>query len=708
MMSSKDILAKLLATENLTVNHDKVSTASFDVKQRVLTLPIWDNMESFTYDHLVGHEVGHALYTPEEGWQDIVSENDPAYKSYVNVIEDARIEKLIQRKYPGLRREFIKSYKKMLKDGFFGDDIEGINRLGLIDRINTYFKLGRSSGVRIEPEELVWVNEIGSATTWEQVVDIANRMYSKAQEDAENQEQHLQELVAEESDSEPTEGMGSPLDTEDEDGDEDHDGETGGWGESLGDILDGDDDEVIGDDLISKTDESLRNRIKKEMGDDVNGAVYNLTNNYYNPKTVSDSIVGYKKVLEDFADMNDQSVFGRMYDWEEKGNFHYESFKRNNKKTINYLVKEFEMKKSASAYSRATTSKTGVIDPVLLNTYRYNDDIFKKVTNLPEGKDHGMIMYLDWSGSMARDLYNTVEQTLNLVHFCRQVQIPFRVYAFTNRYEETVNYRELANSTETYNLFPESRFRLLEFFNSKMNGQQINRMTKVLLTLAAYMNNVRNNYNLGGTPLDDTLGMAPAVYDMFQKENRVDIVNTIFLTDGDSHSSHFLTKHPSKDNDGNMPWTLSRILCTYFTGEENIVSITDSVTKKRYRVFGGKVTKTLLEMYSDRTGSNVIGFRIMPAQRNQMVHILSGLSITTDEVYRLLTGLKKENYTNIPGQGYDKFFAIKGGAGLKTSNGVFEVASDAKKGQISNAFKKANKSKLVSRTMLNEFIKEIA
>jgi hypothetical protein len=125
-------------------------------------------------------------------------------------------------------------------------------------------------------------------------------------------------------------------------------------------------------------------------------------------------------------------------------------------------------------------------------------------------------------------------------------------------------------------------------------------------------------------------------------------------------------------------------------------------------VFGGKVTKTLLEMYSDRTGSNVIGFRIMPAQRNQMVHILSGLSITTDEVYRLLTGLKKENYTNIPGQGYDKFFAIKGGAGLKTSNGVFEVASDAKKGQISNAFKKANKSKLVSRTMLNEFIKEIA
>ena len=59
----KTNLAKLLATENLVVEHANVETASFDVVNRVLTLPVWEASEN-VYDMLVGHEVGHALYTP--------------------------------------------------------------------------------------------------------------------------------------------------------------------------------------------------------------------------------------------------------------------------------------------------------------------------------------------------------------------------------------------------------------------------------------------------------------------------------------------------------------------------------------------------------------------------------------------------------------------------------------------------------------------
>jgi len=118
MIASKDILARLLATENLTVVHDNVRTASFNVKDRILTLPQWNDMESCTYDHLVGHEVGHALYTPVEGWHESVSTKGAGYKSFLNVIEDARIERMIQTRYPGLRREFVKSYKKMLGERF--------------------------------------------------------------------------------------------------------------------------------------------------------------------------------------------------------------------------------------------------------------------------------------------------------------------------------------------------------------------------------------------------------------------------------------------------------------------------------------------------------------------------------------------------------------------------------------------------------------
>ncbi len=36
-------------------------------------------MKDYTYDHLVGHEVGHALYTPLDGLHDAVSDKGSAY-----------------------------------------------------------------------------------------------------------------------------------------------------------------------------------------------------------------------------------------------------------------------------------------------------------------------------------------------------------------------------------------------------------------------------------------------------------------------------------------------------------------------------------------------------------------------------------------------------------------------------------------------------
>ena len=73
----KGNLAKLLATENLIVEHRVVDTASFDVDRRVLLLPIWD-VSNTVYNMLVGHEGGHALVTPNTDWADI-----PVPKSYI-------------------------------------------------------------------------------------------------------------------------------------------------------------------------------------------------------------------------------------------------------------------------------------------------------------------------------------------------------------------------------------------------------------------------------------------------------------------------------------------------------------------------------------------------------------------------------------------------------------------------------------------------
>ena len=72
----------------------------------------------------------------------------------------------------------------------------------------------------------------------------------------------------------------------------------------------------------------------------------------------------------------------------------YKTYKKSAQKEVNYLVKEFECKKSADAYARQATSRTGVLDTKSLHTYKYNDDLFKKVTVLPDGKNHGMIFVL--------------------------------------------------------------------------------------------------------------------------------------------------------------------------------------------------------------------------------------------------------------------------------------------------------------------------
>ena len=68
----------------------------------------------------------------------------------------------------------------------------------------------------------------------------------------------------------------------------------------------------------------------------------------------------------------------------------YRLFRRSAQKEVNYLVKEFECRKSADAYARATVSKTGVLDCTKLHSYKYNEDLFKKITTLPDGKNHGL------------------------------------------------------------------------------------------------------------------------------------------------------------------------------------------------------------------------------------------------------------------------------------------------------------------------------
>ena len=143
----KGTLAKLLATEDLVIEHRSVSTASFDVAKRVLTLPNWEKASECVYDLLVSHEVGHALFTPADGWQTM-----ECPQSFVNVTEDARVEKLMKRKYPGLPKTFYRGYQQLQDEDFFSLDGTTKN-MNLVDRINIFFKVGNFIDVNFTEEE---------------------------------------------------------------------------------------------------------------------------------------------------------------------------------------------------------------------------------------------------------------------------------------------------------------------------------------------------------------------------------------------------------------------------------------------------------------------------------------------------------------------------------------------------------------------------
>ena len=163
-MANKEIkgnLARLLATENLVVEHRETPTAYFNVDTRVLVLPKWDKASDVVYDMLVGHEVGHALFTPNVDFREQVS----CPQDYVNVIEDARIEKLMKRKYPGLKKSFVGGYTELNDKDFFQIFDKDLTEFSLIDRINLHFKLGAHAMMPFEGAEYVFVARADLAET---------------------------------------------------------------------------------------------------------------------------------------------------------------------------------------------------------------------------------------------------------------------------------------------------------------------------------------------------------------------------------------------------------------------------------------------------------------------------------------------------------------------------------------------------------------
>ena len=179
----KSNLAKLIATENITIQHNNVKTASFDVKNRVLTLPIFKEQSGDVYDMLIAHECAHALWTPYEEWQNIESQE---LRSYVNVLEDTRIDHLIQKKYPGVVYNYKNGFDILEKQNFFGFAGKNINKdFMVIDKINLRSKSMNRLPFDFNTQDKNWISKVDSLVTFDDVLSLAQEMLAWQKEQIE-------------------------------------------------------------------------------------------------------------------------------------------------------------------------------------------------------------------------------------------------------------------------------------------------------------------------------------------------------------------------------------------------------------------------------------------------------------------------------------------------------------------------------------------
>ena len=701
----KGTLAKLLATENLTVEHRRVSTAAFDVEKRLLILPIWKTASNTVYDLLVGHEVGHALYTPNEDFGN-------APKSFVNVLEDARIERMMKVTYPGLRRSFFEGYKELWDRDFFGVKDDDPETLSLIDRINLYFK--GNPNIPFADEEMVWINRAENTKTFEDVLQLSKELYdyvSEKQEEpqefppmpsSENGEKQADREIESSDDGEseqqekewPTENDPEQDHRNDRDfSKDDADLETPSYQGST-DI----------DETKSVTDEALAQALETLVDDNAKEWVYL---NAPDPK-VEDFITPFKVTQE--------TLYKHFYDqtrdnvWRENVQYavdHYSSFKKDTQKTVNYLCKQFEMKKSADDYRRAATSKTGVLDTNKLHTYKYNDDIFKKVTIIPEGKNHGLVMYLDWSGSMQHQLLDTLKQTYNLIWFCKKSGIPFRVYAFQSGYGYS-DMDENADQKEGQ-LAIASDFRLLEFFSSRQNAKSLEKSMQLVYTQVFAMGGWRlsylSEYTLGGTPLAEAVYCTRNIVNTMKKVERVSKVNVICLTDGESNPMSYVHRfeddHPYRAGECKYQYLCHTRGKVFFLRDPK-TGYTRKISHHPY-----ETTKEIVSFYREITDYNWIGIRL--CAKGDLTKLVREFAY--DQIDAIDKQWKKERFASIKERaGFtEAFYMPDKNIGMGSTNiEVKQKKEVATKAELTRAFKKHMASKMANKTILNAFIEQIA
>ena len=440
------------------------------------------------------------------------------------------------------------------------------------------------------------------------------------------------------------------------------------------------------------------------------------------PKVNDKVIINYKSILEQCKKHYDKTENSSKFISKTKSDM--TKFQMDSKKVVSYMVKEFEMKKSADLYKRASVSKTGTLNMGALHTYQFNEDLFAKVTTLPGATNHGLVMFFDWSGSMQYNLTQTLKQLYNLVWFCDRVKIPYKVYAFSDAYVRPASYAGIDSESVKVTQNPDNKsdldvsgFRLIEMFSDKMRKNETSDMMHYWYMMGCYYAGYRDWRNegypvsppyrlqLGGTPLNHAIVAAMSIIPKFKIDNGIQKVNAVFLTDGVSHKANRKISGESLGGYSTDDYITDKVTNTTVTSEN----------KGRY-YSGEKQTTMLLELLKKRIPeSNVLGFFVAGSGKTGIVRreiIQDKMGLHWDDM-DTLRKYQKELRTNkvlvCKTAGYDEYYILPSIPKVdENDEDGIQVKENAKTGDLKRAFAKFSKSKVLNRQLLNKFIAQVA
>jgi len=790
-VKDKSTLVKLLAEEDVTVSYQKAKTASFNPITREVVLPIWKDKSESVMDMMSLHEVGHALYTPETLLEDAHNKN--VKHSFMNVLEDVRIEKMIQDKYLGSKKVFKTAYKELLEKDFFGINGKDLSKLNLIDRINMHYK--NVPNVPFDNDELEWVQKANQTKTPEDVLNLAIElqewMYTQ-DKDTESDDMFKMDIVQSDNEEDSDDKNSESNDSiSSEDGDQESDDiDTDGNGDSDSDSdIEKDDGgkSSKGVDLEDESEsESIQEGDTKDAGGD--GGIESLTDKNYVasqseatdknatsiehlniPKVnLKEVIIDYKKVNKELTEHYTSQCTGRDYNadymnWIKKD---IVKFKKEQSQTISYMVKEFEMRKAADLYKRSTVAKTGSLNMDKLHSYSYNEDIFLKMNVEPGATNHGLVMFVDWSGSMYDNFYSTIKQTLNLVWFCERVKIPFEVYGFTNGYGQRDDTNKNPKIQKVkHNDIIINELRLLNIVSSRANAKDMQESLNNLWAFANYYGDAKginkdrypkdengyakiypiypqSNYQLHSTPLNHSIVAAMDLVPEFKKNYGLQKVHTVFLTDGASNSIESKYQFSKEDNreyserydritGEEIPLPDDYVGQIHSTrlgrGSDKKVVLTDPITRKKYT---SQINQYGYNDFEYRNQTNVLisflkarvpdmsitnffiasGNRKGTVSRNDIEYIFD-LRYWDDaeQIKKIQKEILKNNVAVCTTQAWDEMYVLPGGKKLDISeDNMSDIQPGAKKSELKKAFGKMSSGRKNSRPLLNKFIGMIA